>query len=86
MVNDGKAREIEVEVAASQEHQVKEPKVHNFRDKWFIFFTQDQINSVEHASMHPGESLEARQKLAYELMDMHELEIAVEIKEDEEEE
>lgn len=30
--------------------------------------------------MHPRESLEARQKLAYELMDIHEHEITIEMK------
>lgn len=84
-VNDGQARERAVKVTASQGYKPEESKPNTFQEKRFIFFTQDQINSVDHASMHPGESLEARQKLAYELMDMHELDIAVEMKKDEDE-
>lgn len=85
-VDDGRISDTVVKVAASHEHTPEKPKPHNSWDKRFIFFTQNQINSVEYASMHPGESLEARQKLAYKLMDMHEWEVAVEMKEREREE
>lgn len=81
-VDDGGARDLAVKKTASGKSEHKNRKSQMIQESRFIFFTQDQINDVDNTSMHPRESLEARQKLAYKLMALREGEDVVEMDED----